>query len=1030
MLAAGQRLVAAMTLHPAEDARLFSGIGTERSVQLLMAVLSYGQKREATALDWTNLHRATEGLVELYSSKGEHLRAAIFSTAQSGFYRNLEHDYEAALTASRQALEFQQRSGFKENVELSWAAIGRDLMSLGRAEDALVPLRESWRLVVDRSAARGARIGRDLVQALLATGRIDEAGREAAVIFGPDGAYARADVRIAQERFGEALDILATVKDTGSPEISAQLLTCLLTGMRSLDYAASLQLAGRIEKEFPGMAMDIGPFARQALVMRRRLAGDVDGVLRDEARQLEAAQREGNPQRQIELLVSMASTYQSANSVSQRIAALEQALEIERGLLPPGGVPTNIVQAKMYLRELNYLGEACLDNKEYGRARRAHGEAVKTVQAFTSADLRSRTASYYGQALLGLARIAAAGDEDDARSMLDRALAAQPADATFARTEVLLESARLARGMREYPRAMQHYRQCLQELHKERGLITELAVRIEYIHFLTTNAPRIPDARNLAGIEIKTARSAAAALRVANLEWRLEYEAGLLAEDSNQTGAARVSYTKAAGLLDLLRGGLTQADQRRALLDQEAAGDLYRRLLTLLTQARSTDAAWRYLERGKARAFLEDLKELRFAPQPEAAAGVKELAAVERRIQALRLQLLPQNEALLRGAGKEPALLHAELGRLEGRFALLRGQSALLSHRSTNALALEPLTLAAVRARLPAHTALIEYGILSNGLTAFVVTRTGAWQETWKLDTESLRKKVLGLRVLLTDERSASILADAVKELSLAILAPLAARIPAGTQQIVVSPAAWLNYLPFHVLELKPGHPLLEDYAVSYLPSASILAFLGTDPRKGNRLFLGALGRVSTEGWPELPGTTDETRAVAAIFPQAVRASEREFTHDRAIAALREYDIVHFATHGVLDERAPLFSALLTSSAAAQPTRLSLFELPGIRIAARMVVLSACETGLGRMGGGDEISSLGRTFLMAGAATVVSSLWKVSDESTALLMREFYRGLAARLSPARAMRAAMIDVRKRYPHPFFWAPFQVIGAAE
>ena len=178
------------------------------------------------------------------------------------------------------------------------------------------------------------------------------------------------------------------------------------------------------------------------------------------------------------------------------------------------------------------------------------------------------------------------------------------------------------------------------------------------------------------------------------------------------------------------------------------------------------------------------------------------------------------------------------------------------------------------------------------------------------------------------------------------------------------------------------------------------------------------------------PGTTDETRAVAAIFPQAVSASEGEFTHDRAIAALREFDIVHFATHGVLDERTPLFSALLTSSAAGQPTRLSLFELPEIHIAARMIVLSACETGLGRMGGGDEISSLGRTFLMAGAATVVSSLWKVSDESTSLLMQEFYRGLAARLSPARAMRAAMIDVRKKYPHPFYWAPFQVTGAAE
>jgi Uncharacterized protein conserved in bacteria len=137
---------------------------------------------------------------------------------------------------------------------------------------------------------------------------------------------------------------------------------------------------------------------------------------------------------------------------------------------------------------------------------------------------------------------------------------------------------------------------------------------------------------------------------------------------------------------------------------------------------------------------------------------------------------------------------------------------------------------------------------------------------------------------------------------------------------------------------------------------------------------------------------------------------------------------VHFATHGLLDERAPLFSALLTSPAPDQPTRLSLYELAGMKLHARLVVLSACETGLGKLLGGDEIAGLTRTFLLAGASTVVSSLWKVSDDATAMLMAGFYRRLRGGSPASIAQRQAALDVRQQFPHPFYWAPFIVSGA--
>jgi CHAT domain-containing protein len=99
-----------------------------------------------------------------------------------------------------------------------------------------------------------------------------------------------------------------------------------------------------------------------------------------------------------------------------------------------------------------------------------------------------------------------------------------------------------------------------------------------------------------------------------------------------------------------------------------------------------------------------------------------------------------------------------------------------------------------------------------------------------------------------------------------------------------------------------------------------------------------------------------------------------------------------------------------------------------MKLKARLVVLSACGSGLGELRSGDEITGLTRMFIQAGANTVVASLWSVSDRTTAQLMQEFYRRLHAGQTPASALRHAALGVRKRYPHPYYWAPFVLTGA--
>jgi CHAT domain-containing protein len=265
-------------------------------------------------------------------------------------------------------------------------------------------------------------------------------------------------------------------------------------------------------------------------------------------------------------------------------------------------------------------------------------------------------------------------------------------------------------------------------------------------------------------------------------------------------------------------------------------------------------------------------------------------------------------------------------------------------------------------------------------------------------------------------------------DVSAVLVTPVVQALPAAIDRLWIVPSQALHYIPFQALLLPDGRAMVEQYTISYLPSASTLQFLKPGHRRpAGDLFLGALGNVSTEGWAPLPGTLTETAAIGTLYPNAERVIEAGFTHDRAVRALQEHDQVHFATHGLFEEGAPLFSALLMGNSAGGKSRLSLYEVMDLKLRARLVVLSACETNRGKVMGGDEVAGLTRTFLLAGAETVVSSLWKVSDESTALLMQNLYRRLRAGVLPAVALRESELEVRKQFPHPFFWAPFVETG---
>jgi len=153
---------------------------------------------------------------------------------------------------------------------------------------------------------------------------------------------------------------------------------------------------------------------------------------------------------------------------------------------------------------------------------------------------------------------------------------------------------------------------------------------------------------------------------------------------------------------------------------------------------------------------------------------------------------------------------------------------------------------------------------------------------------------------------------------------------------------------------------------------------------------------------------------------------EEEAQHQRFEAEAGERQLIHLATHAQFRQDDPLFSALLLADG-----ELTAQDLFNLELKASLVTFSACETGLGKLGGGDELLGLSRACLYAGASSLVLSLWRVEDQSVAELMQLFYTRLLAGRRKGAALRLAQVTLlqSESYRHPFFWAPFTLIGHA-
>jgi len=248
-------------------------------------------------------------------------------------------------------------------------------------------------------------------------------------------------------------------------------------------------------------------------------------------------------------------------------------------------------------------------------------------------------------------------------------------------------------------------------------------------------------------------------------------------------------------------------------------------------------------------------------------------------------------------------------------------------------------------------------------------------------------------------------------------------------KELLIVPHDALHYLPFQALMPAPGRYLLQEVPLHYYSSASLMQFTRAKGQAGAPTLF-ALGNPDFQDPTlSLRYAEREARGIAALFPETALVTGKAATKATSREEIRRHTVLHFATHAEFDEADPLGSALLLASTTGEESRLEVQEIFGLDLHASLVVLSACETALGKLTRGDELTGLTRAFIYAGTPSVITTLWQVNDRAAFELMREFYRHLKAGENKAEALRQAQLAMLQRHPHPYYWAAYQLFGEA-
>jgi hypothetical protein len=484
----------------------------------------------------------------------------------------------------------------------------------------------------------------------------------------------------------------------------------------------------------------------------------------------------------------------------------------------------------------------------------------------------------------------------------------------------------------------------------------------------------------------------------------------------------------AVSLLEQHRGTVPGDEFMVSFLASRA--DLYGEAVEAFVKANRTREAFEYCERARSRALVDMLA----ARRGERSASRKggefrdvRLRRLREELEALYARVYAANDGTPDDEARR-AQQRERMERLETELAGRMREAWTRDPEFASLGAVGAFRLHEVQAVLDADAVMLEYFFVGGRLHAFVVRASGFEHRVLPVDAGMLEMRLRKFRFHLAGFelgdarviRSAKPHLDAtvanLREIHKALIEPLEDLLVAGGRLVVV-PHGILHGLPFHALPHGDGW-LADRFRVAYAPSAAVYVFCS---RK----------RPSAEGPPCVFAIADAAAPLVAAEGEAVRRGmgpgARALIGDAATSdALREAAassrLLHIATHGTHRPNHPTLSSLRLAD-----TWLNVYDVYGLSIGAEQVVLSACESGVARVGAGDELMGLARAFLFAGAPRVLCSQWRVSDEATASLMETYHAALGRGVPCEIALQDAMRCVRERHPHPYHWAAFFMVG---
>jgi CHAT domain-containing protein/tetratricopeptide (TPR) repeat protein len=680
--------------------------------------------------------------------------------------------------------------------------------------------------------------------------------------------------------------------------------------------------------------------------------------------------------------------------------------------------------------------------------------AAQAEEQFKTLDLQyevAKSALIYGLAAMGLQRFKPSAS---AFRRARQIFSSQKNVTYVALTDAYLAELALRQGDAEeaLPRAQSSLR-----VFKRLKLPTKSA----YSHLLVARAAYQAGDNLKARRTARTALGAASGHLASSISYQAHHLLGKIARDRKQNPAALVSFRNAIGIIEEMRSGVAADEFKAAFLHDKI--EVYEDAISACLDEggkQLLEEAFRLVESSKSRALADLLSRYLY----EAQARKGKSSGSEKALQEQLFKLLDNlnwysaqtHLENAKGGQRRIKVLERydrEIEKCERQIVQLFRRVDAASSVFAEFHPMKAAEPASLRAALEDGENLVEYFTTGDEVSAFIASRDAIKLVRGIASKREIERMMSALNFQLEKFNYGAQFVDehfeqlhhAINQHLIAIYRTVFAALEGqlDCRKLIIIPHGALHYVPFHALLDRRGY-LIDRFEISYAPSATVLRLCRlrgqqmSPGKKGNGVIRNGAGQASDSTAKaksykgkvvalgvadrETPKIEAEIHTLSGLFPDAITLLGKAATRSNLMKFAPQARFLHLASHSYFRRDNPMFSFLQLAD-----SPLHFYNLLDLQLQAEMVTLSACHTGMNMVFPGDELHGLMRGFLYAGAPSLVASLWAANDISTAQFMGEMYSRIGVGDTKRQAIRAAQLAIKDAYGHPYYWAPFVLMG---